>query len=87
MNEYIPIPNPVNGLFRLLDAFNQMTFQDYLFVLGAIMGIIMGVVVLGGLFCMIYRAFRPSLSTASNGSFAQKEANEQTGERADGDAQ
>lgn len=87
MSEYIPIPNPVNGLLRLLDAFNQMTFQDYLIVLGAIMGIIMGVVVLWGLFSMIYRAFRPNLSTASNGSFAQQETNEQTVERTDGDDQ
>lgn len=60
MIEYIPIPNPVTGLLRLLDAFSQMTFQDYLFVFGVLMGIIGGITVLWGLLSMIYLATRPT---------------------------
>lgn len=83
MSEVIHFGNPATGLLRLLDIFSQMTFQEYLIGIG----IIMGIIVLWGIFSMIYFAVWPSLSTPSNGPFAQKETNEQTVERTDGDDQ
>lgn len=57
MNDFIQFPNPVSGLAKMLDALNQMTFQDYLIATG----VIIGVVVLWGLFSIVYLAVWPDL--------------------------
>lgn len=70
MNDFILIPNPVTGLLRLLDSLTHMTFQEYLIGVG----VIMGVIVLWGLFSMIYLAIWPDLPEPSNRSRGQGEA-------------
>ena len=61
MNDFILIPNPVTGLLRLLDSLAQMTFGEYLMGIG----VIMGAIVLWGLFSMIYLAIWPDLPEPS----------------------
>lgn len=56
MNDFIQFPNPVTGLTKMLDTLNHLTFQDYLIAAG-----IIGVVVLWGLFSIVYLAVWPDL--------------------------
>lgn len=74
MNDFILIPNPLTGLTKLLDALGSMTFGEYLIGIA----IIMGIIVLWGLFSMIYLMIWPDLPEPRS---------TKTDERADGSDQ
>lgn len=65
--------NPITLFLDLLDRLGQMTFQEYLIGIA----VIMGVIVVWGLFSMIYLAIWPDLPGPSSDMPSQREINEQ----------